>query len=88
MQVTSEETKALEVSKLRKTLESLNAELNAAKLANISEQKKNSLLLSQVDALVKDKAMLESSLNEVAKVRKENLKLKVLHLFLLCFHLS
>ncbi|ONK61268.1 uncharacterized protein A4U43_C08F27940 [Asparagus officinalis] len=55
----------------------LNSELSAAKLATISEQKKNSVLLSQVDALEKDKAMLESSLEEMAAVRKENFNLKV-----------
>ncbi|ONK66111.1 uncharacterized protein A4U43_C06F4260 [Asparagus officinalis] len=76
LRVTSEETKAMEVSKLQKAMDLLNSELSAAKLATISEQKKNSVLLSQVDALAKDKAMLESSLEEMAEVRKENFNLK------------
>lgn len=77
MQISSEEMKAMEVLKLQKMLDSLNDELNAAKLATISEQKKNSTLERQIDAIVKDKAMLESSLIEMGEVRKENLNLKV-----------
>ncbi|ONK64710.1 uncharacterized protein A4U43_C07F29070 [Asparagus officinalis] len=67
----------MEVSKLQKAMDLLNSELSAAKLATISEQKKNTVLLSQVDALEKDKAMLESSLEEMAAVRKENFNLKM-----------
>lgn len=67
----------MEISKLQKSLDSLDAELNAAKSATISEQKKNCLLLSQIDELLRDKATLESSLIEMANVRKENLNLRV-----------
>lgn len=76
LRITSEEAKALETAKLQKALELLNSELNAAKLATVSEQKKNSLLLSQINALVKDKGMLEGSLHEMAEVMKENADLK------------
>lgn len=81
MQVTAEDSKAAEISKLEKALESLNAELEAAKLATISERDKNALLQIQLELSIKDQKTLRSSLAEMAELKKENLSLKAWQIF-------
>lgn len=77
MQVASEESKLVEVSKLQKALESLSSDLNAAKLATANEHTKNMLLQNQLDCSLKDIATLRGSLTEMAELKKGNLYLKV-----------
>nr|XP_019710669.1 protein OPAQUE1-like [Elaeis guineensis] len=76
LRVAAEDSKEAEISKLQKALESLNAELEAAKLATISECNKNALLQIQLESLMKDQETIRSSLVEMAELNKENLLLK------------
>ncbi|KAG1366362.1 hypothetical protein COCNU_13G001520 [Cocos nucifera] len=76
LKVAAEDSKAAEISKLQKALESLNAELEAAKLATISECNKNALLQIQLELSMKDQETIRSSLVEMAELNKENLLLK------------
>lgn len=79
MQVSNEESKQIEVSKLRKMLEALNLELDAAKLATINECNKNAVLQNQLELSDKEKSALKRELVGVDELRKENAMLKVLH---------
>lgn len=79
MQVSNEESKQIEVSKLRKMLEALNLELDAAKLATINECNKNAVLRNQLELSAKEKSALKRELVGVDELRKENAMLKVLH---------
>lgn len=81
MQVSHEESKLVEISKLQKTVESLNLELDAAKLATINECNKNAVLHSQLEFSMKEKSALERELIGTAELRKENSFLKVSHVF-------
>lgn len=78
MQVSNEEAKQREISKLRKMLEALNLELDAAKLATINECNKNAVLQNQLELTAKEKSALQRELVAVDELRKENTMLKVL----------
>ncbi|OMO67020.1 IQ motif, EF-hand binding site [Corchorus capsularis] len=76
MRVSAEEAKSVEISKLQKALESLNLELDAAKLATISECNKNAVLQNQLELSIKEKSALEKDFTVMAEMRKENALLK------------
>ncbi|KAL5559547.1 hypothetical protein UlMin_035758 [Ulmus minor] len=76
LRVSNEEAKSVEISKLQKMLESLNLELDAAKLETINECNKNAVLQNQLELSVKEKAALERELIAMAELRKENALLK------------
>jgi myosin-5 len=84
VQVSNEEAKQRENSALRKMLEALNLELDAAKLATINECNKNAVLQNQLELSAKEKSALKRELVSVDELRKENAMLKVLH-YLLVF---
>lgn len=77
LQVSNEEAKSVEISKLQKMLGSLNLELDAAKLATINECNKNAVLQNQFDLSMKEKSALERELVAVADLKKENTFLRV-----------
>jgi myosin-5 len=77
MQVSHEESKSVDISKLQKTLESLNLELDAAKLATINECNKNAVLQNQLELSLKEKSALERELIGTSELRKQNAYLKV-----------
>lgn len=79
MQVSNDEAKQRENSTLRKMLEALNLELDAAKLATINECNKNAVLQNQLELSAKEKSALKRELVSVDELRKENAMLKVLH---------
>ena len=85
LQVSSEDAKSVEIFKLQKVLESLNLELDAAKLATISECNKNSVQQNQLELSIKEKSALEKEFTLMAEMRKENALLKVCVLVLLNF---
>ncbi|KAI4377827.1 hypothetical protein MLD38_015400 [Melastoma candidum] len=76
LRVSNEEAKVVEASKLQKTVESLNLELDAAKLATINECNKNEVLQTQLELLMKEKSALERELGLIAELRRENMQLK------------
>ncbi|KAH0969753.1 hypothetical protein GBA52_028349 [Prunus armeniaca] len=76
MQVSNEEAKSVEISKLQKVLESLSLELDASKLATINECNKTAVLQNQLDLSVKEKSALERELIGMAELRRENAFLK------------
>ncbi|GLT54732.1 hypothetical protein SLA2020_279070 [Shorea laevis] len=76
LRVSHEESKLVDISKLQKTLESLNLELDAAKLATINECNKNAVLQNQLELSLKEKSALERELIGSAELRKENAYLK------------
>ena len=77
MQVSNEEAKSAEISRLQKVVESMNLELDASKLATINECNKNAMLQNQLELSGKEKSSLERELIDMAKLRKENAVLKV-----------
>lgn len=77
----------MEISKFHKTLESMNLELDAAKLATINECNKNAVLQTQLELSMKEKSALERELVSVAELKKENAQLKVSHLLISTFTL-
>jgi myosin-5 len=77
-QVSNEEAKQVEISKLQKMLEAQNCELDEAKLAAINELNKNAILQNQLQLSAKEKSALERELVAMNEVRKENALLKVL----------
>lgn len=77
MQVSNEETKSLEISKLKKALETLNLEFDAAKLVTVNECNKNAVLQNQLDLSCKEKSALQKELVGMAELRNENAFLKV-----------
>ncbi|CAA6664655.1 unnamed protein product [Spirodela intermedia] len=74
--ISSEASKQAEISKLQRSLESVHAELNAAKLAVENEQEKNVTLSRQIEVSKKENASLESRLAQMEELNKENLYLK------------
>nr|XP_048332478.1 myosin-15 isoform X3 [Ziziphus jujuba var. spinosa] len=76
LRVSNEEAKSVEVSKFQKMLESLNLELDAAKLATINECNKNAVLQNQLELSMREKSALERELVGMAELRKENALLK------------
>lgn len=85
MQVSHDESKSGEMSKLQKALESLKLELDAAKLTTINECNKNAVLQNQLELLEKGKSALEREIIGMAELRKENTFLKVGLVFLIDF---
>ncbi|CAA7401257.1 unnamed protein product [Spirodela intermedia] len=81
--ISSEASKQAEISKLQRSLESVHAELNAAKLAVENEQEKNVTLSRQIEVSKKENASLESRLAQMEELNKENLYLKGHHEFLI-----
>jgi myosin-5 len=77
MQVSHEESKSVDISKLQKTLESLNLELDSAKLSTINECNKNAVLQNQLELSLKEKSALERELIGTSELRKQNAYLKV-----------
>ena len=78
MQVSVEESKTVEISKLQKTLALLSAELDDAKLAITNECNKNAMLRGQLASFENEKANLVKDLARMEEVIKENLCLKVI----------
>ncbi|KAI3961631.1 hypothetical protein MKW92_035925 [Papaver armeniacum] len=76
LRVSNDETKQVEISKLQKTVESLNSELDAAKSTIKTECNNNMLLKSQLESTIKEKSELESRLNGMVELNKENVVLK------------
>ncbi|KAK4854336.1 hypothetical protein QYF36_022466 [Acer negundo] len=76
LRVSNDEAKLIEISKLQKLLESLNLELDAAKLATINECNKNAMLQNQLELSMKEKSALEREVVAMAEIRKENALLK------------
>ncbi|MBA0866168.1 hypothetical protein Goshw_018571 [Gossypium schwendimanii] len=76
MRVSNEDAKSVEISKLQKAFESLKLELDAAKLATISECNKNAVLQNQLELSRKEKSALEKEFTMIAEMRKENASLK------------
>lgn len=85
MQVSHDESKSGEMSKLQKALESLKLELDAAKLTTINECNKNAVLQNQLELSEKGKSALEREIIGMAELRKENTFLKVGLVFLIDF---
>lgn len=90
MQISNEEAKSIEISKLQKVLESLSLELDASKLATINECNKNAVLQNQLELSVKEKSSLEREIIGMAELRRENAFLKVSFLMFvkLCSYVS
>ncbi|KAH7574460.1 hypothetical protein JRO89_XS03G0299300 [Xanthoceras sorbifolium] len=76
LRVSNDEAKSVEISKLQKLLESLNLELDAAKLTTINECNKNAMLENQLELSMKGKSALEREVVAMAEIRKENALLK------------
>ncbi|KAK8581891.1 hypothetical protein V6N13_144886 [Hibiscus sabdariffa] len=76
IRVSNEDVKSVEISKLQKALESLKLELDAAKLATISECNKNAVLQNQLDLSRKEISSFEKELTTMTEMRKENALLK------------
>lgn len=76
LRMSNEEAKLVEISKLQRTMESLNLELNAAKLATVNECNKNSVLQNQLELSLKEKSSLQRELNGMDELKKENVFLK------------
>lgn len=77
MQVSNEEAKLVEISRLQKIVESLSLELDAAKLARVNEFNKNAVLQRQLELSVKEKSALEKDVIAFSEQRNENAILKV-----------
>lgn len=77
MQVSNEEAKLVEISRLQKIVESLSLELDAAKLARVNEFNKNAVLHRQLELSVKEKSALEKDVIVFSEQRNENAILKV-----------
>ncbi|KAL8208635.1 hypothetical protein R6Q57_008047 [Mikania cordata] len=72
----NDESKSLEIARLQKIVQSLNLELDAAKLATVNECNKNAVLQNQLQMLGKEKSSLEKELVGMADLRSENSYLK------------
>nr|KAJ0193022.1 hypothetical protein LSAT_V11C800417510 [Lactuca sativa] len=72
----TDESKSVEIAKLKKTVQSLVLELDAAKLATVNECNKNEVLQNQLEMSVKEKSSLERELVGMADLRNENSYLK------------
>ena len=58
-------------------MESLNLELDAAKLSTISECNKNAVLQNQLELSIKEKSALEKEFTVMTEMKRENALLKV-----------
>ncbi|KAL4571155.1 hypothetical protein LXL04_017906 [Taraxacum kok-saghyz] len=72
----ADESKYVEIAKLKKTMQSLVLELDAAKLATVNECNKNKVLQNQLELSVNEKSSLERELVGMADLRNENSYLK------------
>lgn len=84
-QVSNEETKSAEISKLQKALESLKLELDASKLSTINECNKNAVMKNQLELAMKEKSVLDREVSFMVEVKKENDILKVRVVWLIYF---
>ncbi|TKV93854.1 hypothetical protein SEVIR_9G256700v4 [Setaria viridis] len=71
-----EESKALEISKLLKILDSVKLELEASNEENKNNCKKIASLQHQLELSSKDQEALRSSLSQIEEVKRENFSLK------------
>ncbi|KAK4785743.1 hypothetical protein SAY86_002432 [Trapa natans] len=76
LRASNEDAKSVEISKLRKKLESLILELDAAKLATINEINKNAVLQNRLELSSKEKYALEREIISISELKKENAHLK------------
>lgn len=83
MQAASEDSRLVEVSKLQKGLETLKSELDAERSAVVGERNKNGLLVSQLEEAKKNIATLQTNLNEMEELNKQNSLLRVTFFFFL-----
>lgn len=81
MQAASEDSRLVEVSKLQKGLETLKSELDAERSAVVGERNKNGLLVSQLEEAKKNIATLQTNLNEMEELNKQNSLLRVTFFF-------
>ncbi|XP_039829224.1 protein OPAQUE1-like isoform X2 [Panicum virgatum] len=72
----AEESKALEISKLVKILESVKSELEASNEENKRNCKKIASLQHQLELSSKDQEALNNSLSQMEEVKRENISLK------------
>ena len=77
VQVAAEESKALEVSKLLKIVESLKCELEAANEEKINGCKEVASMQQQLELSIKDQELLHSNLAQIEELKRENTLLKV-----------
>lgn len=76
-QLAAEESKALEISKLLKILDSVKLELEASNAENKNNCKKIASLQHQLELSSKDQEALRSSLSQIEELKRENFSLKV-----------
>ena len=76
-QLAAEESKALEISKLVKILDSVKLELEASNEENKRNCKKIASLQHQLELSSKDQEALNNSLSQMEEVKRENISLKV-----------
>lgn len=76
-QLAAEESKALEISKLLKILESVKSELEASNEENKNSCKKISSLQHQLDLSSKDQEAQQNILSQIEEVKRENILLQV-----------
>lgn len=76
-QVAVEESKALEISKLLKILDSVKLELQASNEENKNNCTKIASLQHQLELSSKDQEALRNSLSQIEDVKRENISLKV-----------
>jgi len=76
-QLATEESKALEISKLLKILDSVKSELEASNEENKNSCKKIASLQRQLDLSSKDQEAQQNSLSQIEEVKRENILLKV-----------
>ncbi|XP_031103830.1 myosin-15-like isoform X2 [Ipomoea triloba] len=81
MQISNEEAKLMEISKLQKTVESLSLELDAAKLSTVNEINKNAVLQRQLELSMKERTALEKEEAAITELRNENALLKDIRIF-------
>uniref|UniRef100_A0A0E0EXD1 Myosin motor domain-containing protein n=1 Tax=Oryza meridionalis TaxID=40149 RepID=A0A0E0EXD1_9ORYZ len=74
--VAAEESKALEVSKLLKIVESLKCELEAANEEKINGCKEVASMQQQLELSIKDQELLHSNLAQIEELKRENTLLK------------
>ncbi|EEE50904.1 hypothetical protein OsJ_31412 [Oryza sativa Japonica Group] len=74
--VAAEESKALEVSKLLKIVESLKCELEAANEEKINGCKEVASMQQQLGLSIKDQELLHSNLAQIEELKRENTLLK------------
>ncbi|XP_021321162.1 protein OPAQUE1 isoform X3 [Sorghum bicolor] len=72
----TEESKALEISKLLKILDSVKSELEASNEENKNSCKKIASLQRQLDLSSKDQEAQQNSLSQIEEVKRENILLK------------